>query len=88
MTARTKIQICRRSLTNPSTSLCQDFEQYPNPTPDPTFACIFEEERDDPTLAKHLILEFYLSKYTKRRTTSFVKEYFDIFNEGGLSIPI
>jgi hypothetical protein len=58
------------------------------PEPNPDFACRFDEAKNSQELAANLVLDPSLSTDTRNRIISFVKEFWDVFNEAGVKIPI
>jgi hypothetical protein len=58
------------------------------PQPNPAFHCVFDEGTNSRELVANLVLDPTVAMNTRNRNISFVKEFWDIFNEAGVKIPI
>ena len=69
------------------TTIRRHKQQYSSPTPDPSFKYIYTDAKDKTALTKNLILAD-CPPNLRPRVISFVKEFWDVFREEGVSIPI
>ena len=58
------------------------------PAPNPDLLCRFDEAKNTQELSANLVLDASLSIDTRNRIISFIKEFWDVFNEAGVKIPI
>ena len=58
------------------------------PPPNPNFAYSYDDKIDRAELERNIIFDDHISPSLKIRTIQFVKEFWDVFREEGVSIPI
>jgi hypothetical protein len=58
------------------------------PPPNPKFAYTYDDTIDRAELERNIIFDDHISPALRHRTIEFVKEFWDVFREGGVSIPV
>jgi hypothetical protein len=58
------------------------------PQPNPSFHYTFDEGENSVELSRNLVMESHLRQETQNQIIEFVKEFWDVFREEGVKIPI